>query len=90
MDVDKHEVLKNGATLHLTPKEFDLLHFLMANHDKLLTHRQILVAVWGPAHAEDVQYLRVLINQLRGKIEGDPNASRLIVTEPGLGYRFSV
>jgi two-component system KDP operon response regulator KdpE len=88
IDVDKHVVLKSGVAIHLTPKEFDLLYFLMTNHDKLLTHRQVLLAIWGPAHVEDVQYLRVLIKQLRDKIEDDPNSPRLIVTELGLGYRF--
>jgi two-component system KDP operon response regulator KdpE len=88
VDVDKHEVLKNGSPIHLTPKEFDLLYLLMTHHDKLLTHRQILSEVWGPAHVEDVQYLRVLIKQLRGKIEDDANAPLMILTESGLGYRF--
>lgn len=84
----KHEVLRENIPVHLTPKEFVLLHLLVSNHDKLLTHRQILTAVWGPAHVEDVQYLRVLIKQLRGKIEKDADNPALILSEPGLGYRF--
>lgn len=88
VDTVKHEVLRHGVPVHLTPKEFDLLNLLISNHDKLLTHRQILGAVWGPAHVEDVQYLRVLIKQLRGKIEIDADSPVLIVTEAGLGYRF--
>jgi len=84
----KHEVLRENIPVHLTPKEFDLLHLLVSNHDKLLTHRQILSTVWGPAHVEDVQYLRVLIKQLRSKIEKDADNPTLILTEAGLGYRF--
>ena len=89
IDTEKHEVLKGGVTVHLTPKEFDLLWLLMRHHGKLLTHRQILTEVWGPAHTEDVQYLRVLIKQLRDKIEDHPGASRRIETEAGVGYRFN-
>lgn len=88
IDTIKHEVLRDGAPVHLTPKEFDLLNLLLSNHDKLVTHRQILGSVWGPAHVEDIQYLRVLVKQLRGKIERDVNHPTLIVSEPGLGYRF--
>jgi two-component system KDP operon response regulator KdpE len=61
----------------------------LARHGgKLLTHRQILTAVWGPAHQEDTQYLRVFIGQLRAKIEDDPAAPKIIASEPGIGYRF--
>lgn len=88
INTEKHEVLKNGLAVHLTPKEFDLLWLLMRHHGKLLTHRQILTEVWGPAHTEDVQYLRVLIKQLRDKIEDQPGISRRIETEAGVGYRF--
>ena len=88
IDTVKHEVLRHGVPVHLTPKEFDLLNLLMSNHDKLLTHRQILGTVWGPAHVEDIQYLRVLIKQLRGKIEVDADSPALVITEAGLGYRF--
>jgi two-component system, OmpR family, KDP operon response regulator KdpE len=88
IDNIKHEVMRDGVAVHLTPKEFDLLNLLISNHDKLLTHRHILGTVWGPAHVEDVQYLRVLIKQLRGKIEANAESPALIITEPGLGYRF--
>jgi two-component system KDP operon response regulator KdpE len=88
IDTQKHTVRRGGTEIHLTPKEFDLLVLLMRSAGRLLTHRQILNAVWGPAHSLDVQYLRVFIRQLRGKIEADPNAPGLIITEPGLGYRF--
>ncbi len=88
IDTLKHSVRRDGAEIHLTPKEFDLLVLLMSNADRLLTHRQILNAVWGPAHSYDVQYLRVFIRQLRNKIESEPNNPNLVITEPGLGYRF--
>jgi two-component system KDP operon response regulator KdpE len=85
----KHVVEKDGKALHLTPKEFDLLFLLVGNSDRVMTHRQILNAVWGPAHTHDVQYLRVFIGQLREKIEADPADPVLILTEPGIGYRFN-
>ncbi|TMJ33614.1 MAG: winged helix-turn-helix domain-containing protein, partial [Alphaproteobacteria bacterium] len=69
--------------------EFDLLALLMPNPGRVLTHRQILTSVWGPAHAEDLQYLRVLIGQLRGKLEDDQANPRFIQTEPGIGYRIA-
>ncbi len=88
VDLSQHVVTKNGETVRLTPKEYDLLTTLARHAGKLLTHRQILTAVWGPAHREDVQYLRVFIGQLRAKIEDDASAPRILVTEPGVGYRF--
>jgi two-component system, OmpR family, KDP operon response regulator KdpE len=89
VDTLKHSVEKDGKSVHLTPKEFDLLLLLVKNSDRVLTHRQILAAVWGPAHTHDVQYLRVFIGQLRQKIEPDPADPALILTESGIGYRFS-
>ena len=89
LDIAAHSVTKNGEVLHLTPKEFDLLALLLKNAGRVLTHRQILSAVWGPAHVEDMQYLRVFIGQLRLKLEDDPSEPRLILTEPGIGYRFA-
>ena len=85
----KHAVEKNGKPLHLTPKEFDLLFVLMKNADRVMTHRQILNEVWGPAHTQDVQYLRVFVGQLRQKIEDNYTDPLLILTEPGIGYRFN-
>ena len=87
MDFEKRLVARDGAAVKLTPKEYDLLAILFRNAGRVLTHRQILSAVWGPAHAEDTQYLRVFIGQLRAKIERDPTAPRVIKTEPGVGYR---
>ena len=73
--------------IKLTPKEFDLLVLLVSHVDRVLTHRQILTTIWGPAHVEDVAYLRVFIGQLRQKIEANPAEPVFILTEPGVGYR---
>jgi two-component system KDP operon response regulator KdpE len=89
VDVVRHRATRAGTELKLTPKEFELLSFLARHPGRVLTHRQILTAVWGPAHTEDTQYLRVYIGQLRQKIEERPDDPRLILTEPGIGYRIS-
>ena len=75
---------------HATPKEFELLVVLARHAGKVVTHRQILTAVWGPAHAEDLQYLRVFVGQLRQKLKASPDAPEFIVTEPGIGYRLQI
>lgn len=85
VDLAAHVVTFDGAAVKLTPKEFELLAILVRNAGRIVTHRQILTAVWGPAHTEDLQYLRVFIGQLRQKLGG--SASN-ILTEPGVGYRF--
>ncbi len=87
VDLDKRIVSRDGAAVRLTPKEFDLLGVLASNAGRVLTHRHILAAVWGPAHVDDIQYLRVLMGQLRAKIERDPTAPTIVRTEPGVGYR---
>ena len=89
IDFAKRTVTKNGVAVKLTPKEYDILAMLARHAGRLLTHRQLLTAVWGPAHKEDTQYLRVFIGQLRAKIEEDSSAPQLILTEPGMGYRFA-
>ncbi len=89
IDVSKRVVRKNGEALKLTPKEFDLLVFLARRAGRPVSHREILKAVWGPAHENDSQYLRVFVGQLRGKVEDDPAHPRLLTTEPGVGYRFA-
>jgi two-component system KDP operon response regulator KdpE len=89
VDALRHRVTRGGAELKLTPKEFDLLSFLARHVGRVLTHRQILAAVWGPAHTEDTQYLRVYIGQLRQKMEAQPDDPRIILTEPGIGYRIA-
>ena len=87
MDFERRLVTRDGAPIRLTPKEYDLLAILFRNAGRVVTHRQILSTVWGPAHAEDTQYLRVFIGQLRSKVERDPTAPAIIKTEPGVGYR---
>lgn len=87
VDSVRHRVTRGGAELKLTPKEFELLSFLARHAGRVVTHRQILAAVWGPAHTEDTQYLRVYIGQLRQKIEDKPDDPRVVLTEPGIGYR---
>jgi two-component system KDP operon response regulator KdpE len=89
VDAVKHRVTRSGAELKLTPKEFELLSFLARHAGRVVTHRQILTAVWGPAHTEDTQYLRVYVGQLRQKIEDQPEDPRIILTEPGIGYRIA-
>ena len=89
IDTLARKVSLNGETVRFTPKEYDLLHVLVRNAGRVITHRQILAAVWGPAHTGDTQYLRVFIGQLRQKIELNPADPTLILTEPGVGYRFA-
>ncbi len=88
IDIANRSVRRSGEPVKLSPKEFELLGRLVEAGGKILTHRQILTAVWGPAHVEDTQYLRVFVGQLRQKLEADPSAPRHIVTETGVGYRF--
>lgn len=87
IDPAEHRVLRGGELIHLTPKEFELLLAFAETPGRVLTHRQLLTRIWGPAHAEDVPYLRVFVGQLRQKIERNPGAPELILTEPGIGYR---
>jgi two-component system, OmpR family, KDP operon response regulator KdpE len=89
IDNVRHCVMRAGAEVRLTPKEFELLSFLAKHAGNVVTHRQILTAIWGPAHATDTQYLRVYIGQIRQKIEKDPGDPRIIITEPGIGYRIA-
>jgi len=89
VDSVRHRVTRGGAELKLTPKELELLTFLAKHAGRVVTHRQILAAVWGPAHTEDTQYLRVYVGQLRQKIEEHPDDPRVILTEPGIGYRMA-
>lgn len=89
IDIVKHRVLRAGQEVKLTPKEFELLSFLVRYSGKVVTHRQILTAVWGPAHTEDTQYLRVYIGQLRQKLEANPDNPAILITEPGIGYRVA-
>jgi two-component system KDP operon response regulator KdpE len=90
VDLESRMVIVRGQRVHLTPKEFDVLRLLAIQQGKTLTHKRILQAVWGPDYAEETENLRVVINQLRKKIEKDPAHPRYIVTEPWLGYRFQL
>jgi len=87
IDTVRHRVLRGGEEIKLTPREFDLLASLARHAGKVITHRQLLTSVWGPAHAQDTQYLRVYIGQLRQKIETNPDDPKIILTELGIGYR---
>lgn len=89
IDLVKRLVTRAGRALRLSPKEYDLLAQLVEGAGKVVTHRQLLTAVWGPAHEDDVQYLRVFVAQLRQKVEPDPSSPSLITTEPGVGYRWT-
>jgi two-component system KDP operon response regulator KdpE len=89
IDLAARAVIRSGEDIHLTPIEFDLLRVLARNRGRLLTHRALLADVWGPEYVDDVQTLRTHIARLRGKIEADGQSPRCIVTDPGVGYRFS-
>lgn len=90
IDSVRHRATRGGVEIRLTPKEFELLSFLARHAGRVLTHRQILTAVWGPAHEEDTQYLRVYVGQLRQKVERSPDDPRILLTEPGIGYRIAL
>ncbi|MGA2483956.1 MAG: response regulator transcription factor [Candidatus Acidiferrales bacterium] len=88
IDFERRSVLVRGKAVRFTPKEFDLLRHLVENQGKPLSHRALLQAVWGPDYGDETEYLRVFINQLRKKLEVNPNKPRYILTEPWVGYRF--
>lgn len=88
MDLVRHEVFLKGKKTFFTPKEYDLLRYLIVNRGKMVTHKQLLNDVWGAAHGDDIQYLRVYISQLREKIEENPKDPIYVITEPGIGYRM--
>jgi two-component system KDP operon response regulator KdpE len=84
------QVKANGRVTRLTPTELDLLHYFVTHPNEVLPHAKILQSVWGPDYGDEVEYLRVFVNQLRKKIEPDPARPRYIITEPWLGYRFDM
>lgn len=88
VDLARRHVTRADEELHLTPIEYKLLAYLIANPDVVITHRQLLKNIWGPSHSEDSHYVRVYMGQLRKKIEDDPSQPRHIRTETGVGYRF--
>jgi two-component system KDP operon response regulator KdpE len=89
LDLPRRRVTADGAEIHLTRTEFDILAYLVTNSDRVLTSRAILTHVWGPQYADDAATLRVHLSHLRRKIEPDPTVPRYIITEPGVGFRFS-
>lgn len=89
VDLGARLVKRGGTEVHLTRTEYDLLRMLVTNPGKVLTHRQLLQGVWGPEYGEETEYLRTFIKQLRRKLEGDPSRPAHIITEPGVGYRFT-
>lgn len=89
IDLAAHLVQKNHEPVHLTSTEFSLLNYFVNNRGKVLTHRQILAKVWGPAYVDETQYTRVYVAQLRKKLEDDPANPRLFLSESGIGYRFA-
>lgn len=88
IDFDTREITSRGRHLRLTPKEFELLRYFVAHANKVLSHRELLQAVWGPDYGDQVDYLRVFVNQLRKKIEANPSSPVHLLTEPWAGYRF--
>jgi two-component system KDP operon response regulator KdpE len=88
VNIAARQVTIKGKVVRLTPKEFDLLRYLLANANKPIPHRKLLQTIWGPDYGDEVEYLRVFVSQLRKKIEPDHAHPRYIVTEPWIGYRF--
>jgi two-component system KDP operon response regulator KdpE len=89
IDLAAHSVTSGGEPVHLTPIEFDLLRVLAVNRGRLVTQRQLLRDVWGPAYETETHYLRVHVSHIRAKIEPDPSRPRYLLTDPGVGYRLS-
>jgi len=90
IDFETHQVTTRGKQVHLTAKELDLLSYLVAHPNKVLTRRELLQAVWGPDYGDENEYLRVFTNRLRKKIEPNPGKPRYLLTEPWTGYRFQL
>jgi two-component system KDP operon response regulator KdpE len=88
VDLTAHRVLRDGKELHLTPREFELLARLVRQAGQVVTHRRLLADVWGPENVEQTHYLRLYMAQLRAKLEPDPGEPRMLLTEPGVGYRI--
>ncbi|MEA2483398.1 MAG: two-component system, OmpR family, operon response regulator KdpE [Thermoleophilaceae bacterium] len=89
IDLPDRRVRRDGEDIHLTPLEFDLLRVLAQNRGRLVTHRQLLHEVWGPAYGDETHYLRVHVAHIRAKLERDPSRPRYVITEPGVGYRLA-
>ena len=89
LDPVKYRVLKRGVSIHLTPKEFEMLHYLMMHAGEPIPHARLLKSVWGPEYGNELEYLRTFVRQLRKKIEDDPRNPRYLLTDAYVGYRFS-
>ena len=89
IDFETHQVTGRGRKEHLTPKELELLRYLVSHVGEVIPHRRLLQAVWGPNYGQEVEYLRVIVNQLRRKIELNAHAPKYLLTEPWVGYRFA-
>ena len=89
VDLGSHHVSVRGQDVRLTPKQFEVLQYLISNANIAIPHAKILQAIWGPDYGNEVEYLHVVVNQLRKKIEPDPSKPRYILTEPWFGYRFN-
>ena len=89
VDLDNRTAIRDGQSIHLTPIEFRLIAALARHVDKVVTHRQLLAEVWGPAHERDTHYLRIYMKQLRDKLEADPVRPKHLITEIGVGYRLA-
>jgi two-component system KDP operon response regulator KdpE len=90
IDFAARRVVVGGQAMRLTPKEFDLLRYLTSNANQAVEHRKLLQAIWGPDYGNEVEYLRVFVNQLRKKIERNPAKPKHLITEPWVGYRFVI
>lgn len=90
IDFQSRHVTVRGREIHLTPKELDVLRFLVAHANRTVSHRELLQAVWGPEYGDELEYLRVFVNQLRKKIEPNPAKPKYLLTEPWIGYRFGL
>jgi two-component system KDP operon response regulator KdpE len=90
IDLARRRILRAGAEVHVTPKEYDVLAALARHPDRVISHAQLLRNVWGPAQEQRVDYLRIVVRNLRQKLEVDPAQPRLITNEPGVGYRLRV
>jgi two-component system KDP operon response regulator KdpE len=88
INLGSRQVLVSGRDVHLRPKEFDVLHYLITNPNVVVPHGKLIQAIWGPDYGDEVEYLHVIVNQVRKKIEPEPNRPRYILTEPRVGYRF--
>jgi two-component system KDP operon response regulator KdpE len=89
LDPVKYRVLKNGRPIHLTPKEFEMLHYLMMHAGEPIPHARLLKSVWGPEYGNELEYLRTFVRQLRKKIEDDPHHPHYLLTDAYVGYRFN-